>query len=168
DPRHLRLQHHRARMAGGAGEPAVAAAATANGEPPMLIDFLLHLRKAKLPVSIKEYLMLLEAMREQVIGPSIDDFYWLSRASLVKDERNFDKFDRAFAVYFKGVQAIPGIDIDVPLEWLKRQFQREFSAEEKAAIEAMGGLDKLMDRLRELLEEQKERHEGGSKWIGTN
>jgi uncharacterized protein with von Willebrand factor type A (vWA) domain len=134
----------------------------------MLIDFFLHLRQAKLPVSIKEYLMLLEAMREHVIGPSIDDFYWLSRSALVKDERNFDKFDRAFAVYFKGVQAIPGIDIDVPLEWLKRQFQREFTPEEKAAIEAMGGLDKLMERLRELLEEQKGRHEGGNKWIGTN
>ena len=134
----------------------------------MLIDFFLHLRKARLPVSIKEYLMLLEAMREHVIGPSIDDFYWLSRASLVKDERNFDKFDRAFAVYFKGVQAVPGIDVDVPLEWLKRKLQREFTAEEKAAIEAMGGLDKLLERMRELLEEQKDRHEGGSKWIGTN
>ena len=134
----------------------------------MLIDFFLHLRHSKLPVSIKEYLMLLEAMREHVIGPSIDDFYYLSRATLVKDERNFDKFDKAFAAYFKGVQAIPGIDIDLPLEWLKRQFQREFTAEEKAAIEAMGGLDKLMERLRELLETQKERHQGGSKWIGTN
>ena len=134
----------------------------------MLIDFFLHLRHAKLPVSIKEYLLLLEAMREHVIGPSIDDFYYLSRATLVKDERNFDKFDKAFAAYFKGVQAIPGIDIDLPLEWLKRQFQREFTAEEKAAIEAMGGIDKLMERLRELLDEQKERHEGGSKWIGTN
>jgi uncharacterized protein with von Willebrand factor type A (vWA) domain len=134
----------------------------------MLIDFFLHLRQAKLPVSIKEYLMLLEAMEQHVIGPSIDDFYWLSRASLVKDERNFDKFDKAFAVYFKGVQAIKGIDVDLPLDWLKRQLQREFTAEEKAAIEAMGGLDKLMERLRELLEEQKDRHEGGSKWIGTN
>jgi len=134
----------------------------------MLIDFFLHLRHSKLPVSIKEYLMLLEAMREHVIGPSIDDFYYLSRATLVKDERNFDKFDKAFAAYFKGVQAIPGIDIDLPLDWLKRQFQREFTAEEKAAIEAMGGLDKLMERLRELLETQKERHQGGSKWIGTN
>lgn len=134
----------------------------------MLIDFFLHLRQARLPVSIKEYLMLLEAMEQHVIGPSIDDFYWLSRASLVKDERNFDKFDKAFAVYFKGVQAIKGIDVDLPLDWLKRQLQREFSAEEKAAIEAMGGLDKLLERLRELLEEQKDRHEGGSKWIGTN
>ncbi|NLD70098.1 MAG: VWA domain-containing protein [Limnobacter sp.] len=134
----------------------------------MLIDFFLHLRQAKLPVSIKEYLMLLEAMKQHVIGTSVDDFYWLSRAALVKDERNFDKFDKAFGVYFKGVQAIQGIDVDVPLEWLKRQLQREFTAEEKAAIEAMGGLDKLMERLRELLEEQKSRHEGGSKWIGTN
>jgi len=133
----------------------------------MLIEFFLHLRTARLPVSIKEYLLLLEAMREHVIGPSIDEFYFLSRATLVKDERNFDKFDKAFGAYFKGVQAIPGIDLDLPMEWLKRQFKREFSAEEKAAIEAMGGLDKLMEQLRKLLEEQKERHQGGSKWIGT-
>ena len=133
----------------------------------MLIDFFLHLRHARLPVSIKEYLMLLEAMREHVIGPSIDEFYHLSRATLVKDERNFDKFDKAFGAYFKGVQAVPGIDVDLPLEWLKRQLQREFTAEEKAAIEAMGGLDKLMERLRQLLDEQKDRHQGGSKWIGT-
>ena len=134
----------------------------------MLIDFFLHLRSAKLPVSIKEYLLLLEALSKGVIGQSIDDFYHLSRAALVKDERNFDKFDRAFGAYFKGVQSIPGIELELPLDWLQRQFQREFTAEEKAAIEAMGGLDKLMQRLRELLEEQKGRHEGGSKWIGTN
>ena len=134
----------------------------------MLIDFFLHLRSAKLPVSVKEYLMLLEALSKGVIGQSIDDFYHLSRASLIKDERNFDKFDRAFGIYFKGVQSIPGIELDLPLDWLQRQFQREFSAEEKAAIEAMGGLDKLLARLRELLDEQKGRHEGGSKWIGTN
>jgi uncharacterized protein with von Willebrand factor type A (vWA) domain len=134
----------------------------------MLIDFFLHLRSAKLPVSVKEYLMLLEGLSKGVIGESIDDFYHLSRAALVKDERNFDKFDRAFGSYFKGVQAIPGIELDLPLDWLQRQFQREFSAEEKAAIEAMGGLDKLLERLRQLLEEQKGRHEGGNKWIGTN
>jgi uncharacterized protein with von Willebrand factor type A (vWA) domain len=134
----------------------------------MLIDFFLHLRQAKLPVSIKEYLTLLEALRQHVIGASVDDFYLLSRATLVKDERNFDKFDRAFGAYFKGVQNVPGIDLNLPLEWLKRQLQREFTAEEKAQIEAMGGLDKLLERLKELLEEQKERHEGGSKWIGTN
>jgi uncharacterized protein len=134
----------------------------------MLINFFFHLKTAKLPVSIKEYLMLLEGMQKKVIGNSIDEFYQLSRATLVKDERNFDKFDRAFGAYFKGIENIKGIDIDVPMDWLKRQFQREFTAEEKAAIEAMGGIDKLMERLKELLEEQKGRHEGGSKWLGTN
>lgn len=134
----------------------------------MLIDFFLHLREARLPVSIKEFLMLLEAMQKQVTGPSIDEFFYLSRAALVKDERNFDKFDRAFGSYFKGVQAINDALPDLADEWLKRQFKREFTPEEKAAIEAMGGLDKLMQRLRELFDEQKERHEGGNKWIGTN
>lgn len=133
----------------------------------MLIDFFLHLKARKLPVSVKEYLMLLEALGKGVIGTSVDEFYHLSRATLVKDERNFDKFDRAFGEYFKGVQAVPGIDLDVPLEWLKRRIQRDFTPEEKAAIEAMGGLDKLLARLKELLEEQKGRHEGGNKWIGT-
>ncbi|MGA0797356.1 MAG: vWA domain-containing protein [Quisquiliibacterium sp.] len=134
----------------------------------MLIDFFLHLRVSKLPVSIKEFLMLLEAMAKQVIGPSIDDFYFLARATMVKDERNFDKFDKAFGAYFKGVSALPTEAFDLPLDWLKRMSQREFTAEEKAAIEAMGGLDKLIERLKELLEEQKKRHEGGNKWIGTN
>jgi uncharacterized protein len=134
----------------------------------MLINFFFHLKTAKVPVSIKEFLMLLEGMQKKVIGNSVDEFYVLARATLVKDERNFDKFDRAFGSYFKGVENIKGIDIDVPLDWLKRQFQREFTAEEKAAIEAMGGIDKLMERLKELLEEQKGRHEGGSKWLGTN
>lgn len=134
----------------------------------MLIDFFLHLKAARLPVSIKEYLLLLEAMGKQVIGPSIEEFYLLARAALVKDERLFDKFDKAFGAYFKGVQSIPGIDVDLPLDWLKRKLQKEFTAEEKAAIEAMGGLDKLLERLRQLLEEQKARHEGGNRWIGTN
>jgi uncharacterized protein len=134
----------------------------------MLINFFFHLKTAKVPVSIKEFLMLLEGMQKKVINNSVDEFYVLARATLVKDERNFDKFDRAFGSYFKGIENIKGIDIDVPLDWLKRQFQREFTAEEKAAIEAMGGIDKLMERLKELLEEQKGRHEGGSKWLGTN
>src|SRR5690349_6872283 len=107
----------------------------------MLIDFFLHLRSAKQPVSIKEYLMLLDAMRQHVIDPSVDQFYHLSRAALVKDERNFDKFDRAFGSYFKGIERLPGIDLELPLDWLQRRFQREFTAEEKAAVEAMGGLD---------------------------
>ncbi len=134
----------------------------------MLIDFFLHLRVSKLPVSIKEFLMLLEAMAKQVIGPSIYEFYFLARATMVKDERNFDKFDKAFGAYFKGVSALPTEAFDLPLDWLKRMSQRQFTAEEKAAIEAMGGLDKLIERLKELLEEQKKRHEGGNKWIGTN
>jgi len=87
---------------------------------------------------------------------------------MVKDERNFDKFDKAFGAYFKGVSALPTEAFDLPLDWLKRMSQRQFTAEEKAAIEAMGGLDKLIERLKELLEEQKKRHEGGNKWIGTN
>ncbi|NBO04393.1 MAG: hypothetical protein EBV16_09435 [Betaproteobacteria bacterium] len=134
----------------------------------MLIPFFQHLRAAKLPVSIKEFLTLLEALKAQVIKPSLDEFYFLSRATLVKDERLFDKFDKAFGVYFHGIQALPEIDVDLPLDWLKRQFQREFTPEEKAAIEAMGGLDKLLERLKQLLDEQKDRHQGGNKWIGTN
>jgi uncharacterized protein len=133
----------------------------------MLIDFFLHLKERKLPVSVKEYLMLLEGLQKQVIQPSVDEFYTFSRACLVKDERNFDKFDRAFGEYFKGVQQLVGVNSEVPLDWLMRKMQREFTAEEKAAIEAMGGLDKLMERFKELLDEQKERHEGGNKWIGT-
>ncbi|NDA05476.1 MAG: hypothetical protein EBZ08_09805 [Betaproteobacteria bacterium] len=134
----------------------------------MLIPYFQHLRAAKLPVSIKEFLTLLEALNAQLIEPTIDAFYFLSRATLVKDERLFDKFDKAFAAYFHGIESLPAIDIELPLDWLKRQFQREFTAEEKAAIEAMGGLDKLMERLKQLLEEQKDRHQGGNRWIGTN
>ena len=133
----------------------------------MLIEFFLHLKNRKLPVSIKEYLMLLEGMEKKVIEPSIDQFYQLCKACLVKDERNFDKFDRAFGEYFKGVQNLVGANAEVPLDWLLRKVNREFTAEEKAAIEAMGGLEKLMERLKKLLDEQKERHEGGNKWIGT-
>jgi uncharacterized protein with von Willebrand factor type A (vWA) domain len=134
----------------------------------MLIPFFQHLRAAKLPVSIKEFLTLLEALKAEVIEPSLDNFYFLARASLVKDERLFDKFDKAFGAYFHGIQTLPAIEVDLPLEWLKRQSQREFTAEEKAAIEAMGGIDKLLERLKQLLDEQKDRHQGGNKWIGTN
>ena len=122
--------------------------------------------RAKLPVSIKEYLTLLEAIKASVIGPSIDEFYYLSRTALVKDEANFDKFDRAFAAFFKGVELLAGISQEIPLEWLLKQVELELSAEEKAEIAAMGW-DKLMETLKKRLEEQKGRHEGGSKWIGT-
>ncbi len=133
----------------------------------MLIDFFFSLRHAKLPVSVKEYLTMLEALKAQVISPSIDEFYYLSRMTLVKDEKHFDKFDQAFAAYFKGVESLVDWKSDIPLDWLQKTLERELSAEEKAKIEAMGGLDKLMERLKQLLDEQKEKHEGGNKWIGT-
>src|SRR5674476_1493327 len=146
----------------------------------MLTDFFYTLRAAKLPVSVKEYLTLLQALKEGVVGPNspepvgdadptgykIDDFYYLSRAALVKDEKHYDKFDRAFAAYFKGVEMIADFTQDIPLEWLRKNLELELSAEEKAKIEKMGW-DELMETLKKRFEEQKERHEGGSKWIGT-
>ena len=121
----------------------------------------------RLPVSIKEYLTLLEAMQKGVIGPSVDDFYYLSRSALVKDEANFDKFDRAFGEFWQGVETIPGIEAQIPLEWLLKQVELTLSEEEKKQIEALGGWEKLMETLKQRLEEQKGRHQGGSKWIGT-
>ncbi|MFN4360964.1 MAG: vWA domain-containing protein [Hylemonella sp.] len=145
----------------------------------MLIDFFYTLRAAKLPVSVKEYLTLLEALQAGVVGPkaapeseggssgySVDDFYYLSRTSLVKDEKHYDKFDRAFSAYFKGVELLTDFTKDVPLEWLRKNLELNLSPEEKAAIEKMGW-DELMETLKKRFEEQKERHEGGSKWIGT-
>lgn len=133
----------------------------------MLIDFFYTLRAAKLPVSVKEYLTLLEALQRQVIAPSLDEFYYLARLSLIKDEKHYDKFDQAFGAYFKGVQQIVDASGEVPLDWLKKRMQRELSPEDKARIQALGGIDKLMERLKQLFDEQKGRHEGGSKWIGT-
>ena len=133
----------------------------------MLIDFFFKLKSHKLPVSIKEFLTLLEALQKGVIGSSVDDFYYLSRTTMVKDESNFDKFDRAFAEFWEGVEAIPGIEAQIPLEWLLKQAELTLSEEEKKMIEALGGWDKLMETLKKRLEEQKERHQGGNKWIGT-
>ena len=138
----------------------------------MLIDFFYTLRAAKLPVSVKEFLTLLEALQADVVGPrqpeacTIDDFYYLARTALVKDEKHFDKFDRAFAAYFKGVEMLADFTKEIPADWLRKVLEKELSAEEKAAIEKMGW-DELMETLKKRLEEQKERHEGGSKWIGT-
>jgi uncharacterized protein len=132
----------------------------------MLIDFFYTLRSAKLPVSIKEYLLLLEGLKAGVIEPSMEQFYFLARTTLVKDEALFDKFDRAFASYFKGVESIVDLTRELPAEWLERLLERELTPEQKAAIQAMGW-DELMDTLRKRLEEQQGRHEGGSKWIGT-
>jgi uncharacterized protein with von Willebrand factor type A (vWA) domain len=137
----------------------------------MLIDFFYTLRSARLPVSIKEYLTLLEALEAGVIdadeGPSVEKFYFLARSALVKDEANFDKFDRAFAAYFKGVETLTDLGREMPLDWLRRTLELELSPEQKAAIEAMGW-DELMETLRKRFEEQKERHEGGSRMIGTS
>src|SRR5258706_2378783 len=133
----------------------------------MLIDFFLKLKSHKLPVSIKEYLTLLEAMEKNVIGPSVDDFYYLSRTALVKDEANFDKFDRAFAEFWQGVETIPGIESQIPLEWLLKQVELHLTDEEKKQIEALGGWEKLMETLKQRLEEQRGRHQSGSQWIGT-
>lgn len=131
----------------------------------MLIDFFFRLRDAGIPVSIKEFLLLLQALDREVIDYSFDDFYYLARLSLVKDEANFDKFDRAFAHYFHGIET--AIDKEtIPLDWLMQKALRELTDEQKSALQKFG-YDKLMDRLKELLKEQKERHEGGGKWIGT-
>src|SRR5712671_6629864 len=133
----------------------------------VLIDFFLKLKSHKLPVSIKEYLTLLEAMDKKVIGQSIDEFYYLSRIALVKDEANFDKFDRAFAEFWQGVETSQGMTAELPLEWLLKQVELQLTDEEKKQIEALGGWEKLMETLKQRLEEQKGRHQGGNKWIGT-
>jgi uncharacterized protein len=132
----------------------------------MLTDFFYALRAARLPVSVKEFLTLLEALRAGVIEPSVDQFYFLSRAALVKDETLYDRFDRAFASWFKGVERLADFTAEVPLEWLRKHLELELSPEERAKIEKMGW-DELMETLKKRFEEQKERHEGGSKWIGT-
>ncbi len=137
----------------------------------MLLDFFYTLRAAQLPVSVKEYLMLLEALQSGVVGPqggacAVDDFYFLSRTTLVKDEKHFDKFDRAFGAYFKGVELVADFTQEVPLDWLRKALERDLTPEQKAAIQKMGW-DELMQTLKKRFEEQKERHEGGNKWIGT-
>ncbi len=134
----------------------------------MFATFVQQLRTAGLPVSITEYLALMGAMKANVAAYDIDDFYFLARATLVKDERHLDRFDRVFATVFQGLEHPPGDPAtDVPDEWLRKIAEKNLSPEEMAAIEAMGGFEKLMETLRQRLEEQKERHQGGSKWIGT-
>lgn len=132
----------------------------------MLIDFFLHLKENRLPVSIKEFLALLEALQQHVIEHSLDDFYVLSRAILVKDETHFDKFDRAFDEYFKGVEALPGMEALIPEDWLRQAVKKHLTDAERAKLEKLGW-DKLMETFKKRLAEQKERHSGGSKWIGS-
>ena len=134
----------------------------------MLTDFFLKLREGGVPASVKEYLTLMEALQKRVSAGSLDEFYYLSRACLVKDESNYDKFDRVFGAYFKGIAALPdGRVVDIPAEWLRRQAELLLTEQEKKLVESLGGWEKLIDTLRKRLEEQKGRHQGGSKWIGT-
>ena len=135
----------------------------------MFADFFFSLREAKIPVSLREYLTLIEALEKGVVDFSVDDFYFLSRAALVKDEKNLDRFDQVFGQCFKGLEA-PTLETGfarIPAEWLKALTEKFLTEEEKAKIEALGGWEKLMETLRERLAEQKNRHQGGGKWIGT-
>jgi len=134
----------------------------------MFQRFFTELRQAKVPVSLKEYLVLLEALEKDVIPPLVDDFYYLSRAALVKDERHIDRFDQVFGHVFKGAEFTADvIDAMIPADWLKALTEKYLTEEEKQQIEDLGGWDKLMETLAERLKEQKERHEGGNKWIGS-
>jgi len=134
----------------------------------VLIDFLFELRRGGLPVSLREFLTLIEGLQKHVAWGSLDDFYYLARTSLVKDEANLDRFDRVFGAYFKGAAGLSGADsTTIPEEWLRRQAEKLLTEDEKRLIESLGGWDKLMETLRQRLEEQKARHQGGSKWVGT-
>lgn len=134
----------------------------------MLLNLFNEMRAAKVPVSVRELLDLLNALKHNVVFADMDEFYFLARAILVKDERHFDKFDRAFGAYFKGLENLnQHIEALIPDEWLRKEFERSLTDEERARIESLGGLDKLIDEFKKRLEEQKERHEGGNKWIGT-
>jgi uncharacterized protein with von Willebrand factor type A (vWA) domain len=135
----------------------------------MLIKFFFALKKAKIPVTIRELLDLLQALDKRLVYSNMEEFYMLSRTILVKDEKHFDKFDQAFAAYFDGLPMIDALlEKDIPEEWLREQLKNSFSAEELARIEELGGVDKLMEAMQERLRNQEERHEGGEKNIGTD
>ncbi|MEM5519247.1 VWA domain-containing protein [Sulfitobacter sp. AS59] len=137
----------------------------------MFLPFFDELRRHKVPVSMREFLAFLDGMAAGLATYDVDAFYYLARVSMVKDERNIDKFDQAFAASFKGLENISLDDVleavDIPKDWLEKMAEKHLSAEEKAEIEAAGGFDKLMETLRKRLEEQKGRHQGGNKWVGT-
>ena len=137
----------------------------------MFIPFFLELKAAKVPVTLREFLTLMEGMDAHIADYDVEGFYFLARAALVKDERFIDRFDRVFAHCFRGVEAVsgaPAIDVrDLPEEWLRRLADRHLTEEEKRLVEALGGFDRLMETLKQRLAEQKGRHQGGSKWIGT-
>ena len=134
----------------------------------MLINFFMTLKEERLPVSFTELFTLLECLKRNIIFGNVDDFYHLSRLCLIKDEKNFDKFDRAFAKYFENVEILDELSShEIPNEWLRKQLESMLTDEEKAKIEALGGLDKLMEEFKKRMEEQKKRHQGGNKWVGT-
>ena len=134
----------------------------------MLIKFFMTLKEERLPVSFTELFTLLECLKKNIIFGNVDDFYHLSRLCLIKDEKNFDKFDRAFAKYFENVEILDELSShEIPNEWLRKQLESMLTDEEKAKIEALGGLDKLMEEFKKRMEEQKKRHQGGNKWVGT-
>ena len=137
----------------------------------MFLRFFENLRSAKVPVSLREYLSFLEGLRAGLVTYDMDGFYYFARAVMVKDERHLDRFDRAFAATFEGLEHIDTAEmleaVDIPEEWIRKLAEKHLSEEERAEIEALGGFDKLMETLKERLKEQEKRHQGGSKWIGT-
>ena len=134
----------------------------------MLINFFNVLRDTGVPVSTKELLDLLEGLKQRVAFADMDDFYYFARTCMVKDEKYFDRFDRAFGLHFKDLQELDDIiEALIPDEWLRSEFMKNLSDEDKEKIESLGGLEKLIEEFKKRLEEQKERHEGGNKWIGT-
>ena len=137
----------------------------------MFQPFFQNLRDAGLPVSLREYLTFIEGMGRNLVTYDVEGFYYLARAAMVKDERMIDRFDRAFAASFEGLESI-SVDqvmeaVDLPQDWLEKMAEKHLSDEERAEIEALGGFDKLMETLKERLKEQQGRHQGGNKWIGT-
>lgn len=133
----------------------------------MLIDFFFTLRKYRVKTSLRELLDLLNALSKHMVHGDLDGFYYLSRTILVKDENQYDKFDRAFADYFEGVQSLALFGDEIPEDWLRKNLEKILSEEERQQIQKMGGLEALMKTLKERLEEQEKRHEGGNKWVGT-
>ena len=137
----------------------------------MFLPFLSHLRREGVPVSLREFLTFLQALEAGLATHDVEEFYHLARAAMVKDERHLDRFDRAFAAAFKGLESLTAEDVlralDLPADWLAKLAEKHLTEEERAAVQALGGFDKLMEALKQRLEEQKGRHQGGNKWIGT-
>ncbi|QIR14595.1 vWA domain-containing protein [Shewanella aestuarii] len=133
----------------------------------MFIDFFLTLKKHQVPCSLRELLDLISLIKKGVVFANVEDFYTLAKIALVKDEIHYDKYDKAFAEYFKGIESIDIFDQILPEEWLRKEFEKQLTQQEKDKLTSLGGLEQLMKALKERLEEQTKRHAGGNKWIGT-